>query len=252
MLTSDGPMVLEYNCRFGDPETQVLLPLLASDLYPILLSCVEGTLLPTQVQWKQNLFASTVICASGGYPDSYQKGFPIEGLEKAKGSNVIVYHSGTTLAEAETEPNQVITNGGRVLAVTGLGGTLREAVDMSYGALSKITFSGMQYRRDIAHRYETSSEPFSTSHLTDSALNAPLRIGVLGSTRGTDMQAIIDAIQTNKLEKATLSVCISNKKESGILERARQHGIPAVHIGAKSLTREEHDRQVLSLVLINS
>jgi phosphoribosylglycinamide formyltransferase 1 len=72
-----------------------------------------------------------------------------------------------------------------------------------------------------------------------------LRVGVLGSTRGTDMQAIIDAINSNMLQNVTLSVCVSNKKESGILERARQHGIPAVHVGAKSLTREEHDQQVL-------
>jgi phosphoribosylamine---glycine ligase len=150
MLTSAGPMVLEYNCRFGDPETQVLLPLLSSDLYPILLSCAEGNLLPSQVQWKQKLYASTVICASGGYPDSYQKGFQIEGLDKAKDPNVIVYHSGTTF---ETESNQLITNGGRVLAVTGLGETLRDAVAMSYGAINKISFTGMQYRRDIAHRY---------------------------------------------------------------------------------------------------
>ena len=154
MLTANGPMILEYNCRFGDPETQVLLPLLSSDLYSILLSCVKGNLQASQVQWKENLFASTVICASGGYPDSYQKGFPIEGLDKIKGENVIVYHSGT---QVTSEPNQVVlSNGGRVLSITGLGNTLRDAVAMSYEAIQNISFSGMQYRRDIAHRYKIS------------------------------------------------------------------------------------------------
>jgi phosphoribosylamine---glycine ligase len=154
MLTPNGPMVLEYNCRFGDPETQVLLPLLSSDLYSILVSCVEGTLEATEVRWKENSYASTVICASGGYPDSYQKGFPIEGLQKAKGDNVVVYHSGTQVVTSESAPDQVVTNGGRVLAVTGLGHTLRDAIAMSYGAIDQISFSGMQYRRDIAHRYD--------------------------------------------------------------------------------------------------
>jgi phosphoribosylamine---glycine ligase len=163
MLTPNGPMVLEYNCRFGDPETQVLLPLLSSDLYSIFVSCVEGTLDPSQVRWKENSFASTVICASGGYPDSYQKGFPIEGLQKAKGEDVIVYHSGTQVVSSDTDPDQVITNGGRVLAVTGLGETLRDAIAKSYGAINQISFSGMQYRRDIAHRYAL---PNPYSHVT--------------------------------------------------------------------------------------
>ena len=153
MLTPNGPMVLEYNCRFGDPETQVLLPLLSSDLYSILVSCVEGTLEPSQVRWKDNSYASTVICASGGYPDSYQKGFRIEGLNKAKGDNIIVYHSGTQLISDEYGQEQLVTNGGRVLAVTGLGRTLRDAVATSYGTINQLSFSGMQYRQDIAHRY---------------------------------------------------------------------------------------------------
>lgn len=153
MLTQSGPMVLEYNCRFGDPETQVLLPLLDSDLFLILYSCVKGNLQESQVQWKSDRYASTVICASGGYPDAYTKGFSIQGLEKAKGDNVIVYHSGTQMKSIESGFETVVTNGGRVLAVTGIGSTLREAVNYSYSAIEKLTFEGMQYRRDIAHRF---------------------------------------------------------------------------------------------------
>lgn len=153
MLTSAGPMVLEYNCRFGDPETQVLLPLLDSDLYSILHSCVEGNLQESQVKWKLGTYASTVICASGGYPESYRKGYSIEGLDSAKGDNVVIYHSGTLTQSTESGSDRVITNGGRVLAVTGIGSTLEEALNTSYAAISKISFDGIQYRRDIGHRY---------------------------------------------------------------------------------------------------
>merc|ERR1719284_670195 len=129
MLTRDGPMLLEYNCRFGDPETQVLLPLLDSDLFEVALGCAEGNLRARvpEVCWKSGA-AATVVCAAAGYPGSYPKGLPILGIEKANSeSNVKVYHAGTKLAGDELQ-----TSGGRVLAVTGLGNDFKEALKRAY------------------------------------------------------------------------------------------------------------------------
>ena len=142
MLTSAGPHVLEFNCRFGDPETQAILPLLDSDLVDIAEACAEGRLADVPVKWKPGA-AACVVLASSGYPGRYLTGHEIRGLEAAT-TQAIIFHAGTRLAEG-----RVLTAGGRVLGVTGWGGNISEALDNAYAAVDALTFEGMQYRRDI-------------------------------------------------------------------------------------------------------
>jgi len=148
MLTSEGPSLLEYNCRFGDPETQVLLPLLESDLYTIMTKCVQGKLSASDVEWKEGA-AATVVAASPGYPLAYPKGHVITGCADAEAAPGVsaVYHAGT-----KTDAQDVVTSGGRVLTVTGTGVDLKSALDAAYGGLEKIHFEGMHYRKDIGWR----------------------------------------------------------------------------------------------------
>ncbi len=147
MMTSQGPRVLEFNCRFGDPETQALLPRLAGSLLPALEACVDGTLEERHVTWKPDACVSVVL-ASRGYPEAYPKGLVIRGLEAAAACDgVTVFHAGTTLKEG-----QVATAGGRVLAVTALGRGMADAVKRAYAAADLIAFDGMQLRHDIAAR----------------------------------------------------------------------------------------------------
>lgn len=144
MLTPDGPKVIEYNARFGDPETQVVLPRLQSDLLEIMLAVAEGRLADADIRWDTRA-AACVVAASGGYPGKYETGKPISGLEAAAARpDVTVYHAGTRL-----ENGVPVTAGGRVLGVTALGGTLDAALTRAYGALGEISFAGMQFRRDI-------------------------------------------------------------------------------------------------------
>ncbi len=145
MLTPKGPKVIEYNCRFGDPETQVVLPLLQSDLLTIMQATVNGTLAETDVTFSPDA-ACCVVLASGGYPVSYQSGYPITGLEEA-GKLATVYHAGT---KATTEG--LVTAGGRVLGVTATAPTLQEAVDKAYQAADMIHFTNRHMRRDIGQR----------------------------------------------------------------------------------------------------
>ncbi|KAI7892970.1 phosphoribosylglycinamide synthetase [Mucor mucedo] len=146
MLTASGPKVLEYNVRFGDPETEVVLPLLSddSDLAEILMACVEGRLDSVAITVKK-AFAATVVIASGGYPGSYTKGKAITLPQES--NDVMIFHAGTSVKE-----NQLVTDGGRVLAVSAVANTLREAVDKAYVGVKSIQFDGMYYRNDIAHR----------------------------------------------------------------------------------------------------
>lgn len=145
MITDDGPKVLEFNCRFGDPETQVILPLLESDLVDILEACLDGTLDQADVRWRPGA-ATTVVAASEGYPGPYPKGREITGVEEAESlPGVVVFHAGTK----RLEDGRLVTNGGRVLNVTGIGATLRESIDRAYEAIRRIHFEGMHYRRDI-------------------------------------------------------------------------------------------------------
>jgi len=148
MLTDKGPHVLEYNVRFGDPETQAVLPRLKTDLLDILHQIAKGKLTTQSLEWDERPCV-TVVMASGGYPGSYQKGFPVNGLEEAaQASDVVVFHAGT----ASLENGQIVTSGGRVLAVSALGETLKAARDAAYQAVQKISFKGAFYRGDIAHR----------------------------------------------------------------------------------------------------
>jgi phosphoribosylamine---glycine ligase len=147
MMTARGPMVLEYNARFGDPETQAILARLDSDLLDALESCVEGRLGETELLWKPGASAC-VVAASGGYPGSYTNGYKIAGLNEATQlPNVVVFHAGTALVG-----NDIVTNGGRVLAVTATADSLKAALQRAYDAIAKIQFEGMYYRRDIGHR----------------------------------------------------------------------------------------------------
>ena len=147
MLTASGPKVLEFNCRFGDPETEAILPRLSSPLLPALRACTDGTLASCPVEWDPRP-AVCVVMASGGYPGSYPKGMPITGIEEAeKQDGVVVFHAGTALRDGA-----VVTSGGRVLGVTAVGAGIREAVAAAYKAVVKISFDGAGYRSDIAHR----------------------------------------------------------------------------------------------------
>ncbi len=145
MMTKDGPFVLEYNCRFGDPETEVILPRLRSDLLPVLMQIAGGRLETETLEWHDKA-CLTVVMVSGGYPGTYEKGFPIRGLEAVKGQDdVAVFHAGTALNARQ----EVVTDGGRVLAVTAWGDTLKAAHDRVYQVISGIHFEGCFCRRDI-------------------------------------------------------------------------------------------------------
>jgi phosphoribosylamine--glycine ligase len=149
MITADGIKVLEYNCRFGDPETQVVVPLIDGDLAEIFLSIAEHRLDPSKVK----LHSATAVCvvmASHGYPDEYQIGKPIFGLENIKSEDgVVVFHAGTQKVN-----DKVVTSGGRVLGVTALGfnGELEQTIGNAYRAVEKITFDGAYYRSDIGKK----------------------------------------------------------------------------------------------------
>ena len=146
MITPKGPKVIEYNCRFGDPETQVVLPRLKTDIVDIFEAIDNDTLSDLDVEWSDDACAC-VIMASGGYPKSYPKGIEITGLSNGQLDGVTVYHAGTKLQD-----NKLVTSGGRVLGVTALGDTLENALKKSYDAVEKIHFEGAHYRRDIGKR----------------------------------------------------------------------------------------------------
>ena len=145
MLTPDGPRVLEFNCRFGDPETQVLLPLLDSDLLSIVEACADGRLAATEVKWKSGSAASVMV-ASAGYPGKHTNGCVISGLD-ATFESAFVFHAGTKRVAGET-----VTAGGRVLAVTGWGESIEESLQHAYAPVASIAFEGMQFRKDIGWR----------------------------------------------------------------------------------------------------
>ncbi|KAK1930654.1 Phosphoribosylformylglycinamidine cyclo-ligase [Phytophthora citrophthora] len=225
MLTPTGPKIVEFNCRFGDPETQVVLPLLHSDLFEIMRACVEHRLERSLVSWKSGA-AATIVMASQGYPNSYPKGKIITGLDDAQSlKDVDVFHAGTTNAT-----DGIATSGGRVLAVTAVGPSLQGALDRAYEGVSKIHFEGAQYRSDIGLK-----------GLLHGAKK--LKLAVLGSTRGSSMQPIVDAIAAGELN-ASIDIVVSDKAAAGILERAKTHDIESVALSAKGLSRADFDAQV--------
>lgn len=146
MITPKGPKVIEYNCRFGDPETQVVLPRLKTDIMDIFEAINKQTLSDLDIEWSDGASAC-VIMASGGYPKSYPKGIEITGLTDGQLDGVTVYHAGTAVKDGK-----LVTSGGRVLGVTALGNTLEEALEKSYDAVNKIHFENAHYRKDIGQR----------------------------------------------------------------------------------------------------
>ena len=153
MLTEDGPKVLEYNARFGDPETQVVLPRMKTDLVEVFEACVEGTLDQVDLEFEKNA-AVCVVLASDGYPVKYEKGFPIRGLEKfADRDGYYVFHAGT-----RRTPDGIVTNGGRVLGVTATGEDLRSARDNAYKAVQWVDFDNKYYRHDIGKAIDDADE----------------------------------------------------------------------------------------------
>lgn len=146
MITSEGPKVVEFNCRFGDPETEAVLPLFDSDLARVMLDCVHGTLSDEAVVWKKAC-AVDVVLASEGYPASHSSGEVISGIEDAKKAGCLVFHAGTV-----KKNGQYVVNGGRVLNVVALADTLAEAKAKAYEGVSRISWRGMQYRHDIADK----------------------------------------------------------------------------------------------------
>ncbi|WP_395649266.1 phosphoribosylamine--glycine ligase [Planktothrix agardhii] len=147
MISPEGEIqVLEFNCRFGDPETQTVLALLETPLEEVLLACCEQRLEQVSLIWKSGV-SVCVVLASGGYPGSYQKGKVITGIEDAEASGAIIFHAGTQLQDG-----QILTDGGRVLGVTAVGSTFQEAITQTYKAVNYINFEGLYYRRDIGCR----------------------------------------------------------------------------------------------------
>ncbi|MEK6942231.1 MAG: phosphoribosylamine--glycine ligase [archaeon] len=147
MISKGKPFVLEFNARFGDPETQAILPLLETDLVKIMLSCTNKTLAGQKIEWNKKT-AACVVIASGGYPQNFEKGKTISGLNEAgKIDGAIVFHAGT-----KKENGKIVSNGGRVLGVTAIAGTVFESVQKAYNAVEKISFENMQYRKDIGWR----------------------------------------------------------------------------------------------------
>ncbi len=146
MITQKGPKVIEYNCRFGDPETQVVLPRLKTDIMDIFEAIENETLSELDIEWSDNACACVVI-ASGGYPKSYPKGLEITGLANGQLAGVTVYHAGTAIKDG-----RLVTSGGRVLGVTALGSDLKTALDKAYAAVDRINFENKHYRKDIGKR----------------------------------------------------------------------------------------------------
>jgi phosphoribosylamine--glycine ligase len=147
MITQQELRVLEFNCRFGDPETQAILPRMRSDLLPLLIATIEGGLENVAIEFDSRA-AVTVILASGGYPGKYETGKPIAGLENAAQlTDVQIFHAGTKRQDGKT-----VTSGGRVLAITALGDSVEQARERAYAAINQIHFDGCHFRRDIALR----------------------------------------------------------------------------------------------------
>jgi len=146
ILTEDGPRVLEFNCRFGDPETQAILPRLEGDLLEALAAAAEGTLAGVELAAGPEA-AVTVVLAASGYPDSPERGVPLEGIADAEATGALVFHAGTAF-----RGGSLVSSGGRVLDVTGVGASVAEARERAYRAVDEIEFAGVQYRRDVALR----------------------------------------------------------------------------------------------------
>ena len=223
--------MLEYNCRFGDPETQVVLPLLETDLYEIMTACCTGTLGNVDVRFKEGVSAATVVCAAKGYPEKYPKGMEIKGPDDAKAmDNVKVYHAGTKLDDAGVTR----CSGGRVLAVTGLGGDLKSALRSAYKCVNKLAFVDSEGTPLLHNRTDIGKK----------ALEKKLRIGVLGSTRGTALIPVMEACAAGSVDAEIVAV-LSNRSQAPILDKGKSLGATVVSkfVSSKGLTREQYDAE---------
>lgn len=237
-LTPNGPSVLEFNCRFGDPETQVVLPLLETDLYEVMSACCDGKLNEVDVRFKENVSAATVVCAAKGYPEKYPKGMAIKGLDSGacQAGGVKVYHAGT-----KVDANGVTRcSGGRVLAVTGTGPDLTGALASSYRAVKTIAFEDEPTGESLLH------------HRTDIAKGAvgrKLRIGVLGSTRGTALLPVMEACANGTLHAEIVAV-VSNRSAAPILDKGRSLGVTVTtkFVSSKGLSREQYDAECTAVL----
>ena len=147
IFTEEGPKLLEFNCRLGDPEAQVVLPLLEGDLLPVLTACATGSISQCDVKWSDDACVGVVL-ASGGYPGDYHRGLPIHGLDDLD-DDVLVFHAGTVLAQFDGA-DALLTDGGRVLTVVGRGPHIPAARERAYANIGRIAFKDRYYRRDIA------------------------------------------------------------------------------------------------------
>jgi formyltetrahydrofolate-dependent phosphoribosylglycinamide formyltransferase len=244
MLTANGPMNLEFNCRMGDPETQAILPLIESDFLTIVESCVNGTLQPSLVKIKQGFFCANVVSVAAGYPGNYRKGDEITFSGPLSGARVgetvfgpsMVFHAGVSVSIQAGIP-VFKTSGGRVLSVSTLAPSLRGAVFGSQKSLEHISFRGAYHRRDIGGYYV---RPFSEQQ--------PLRIGVLGSTRGSVLPPILHAIEDGTLRGVKVVVVVSNKEDAGILTKAKDANIPSSLVLSAGKSREEFDTAVANVL----
>mmetsp|Transcript_11843 Transcript_11843/g.35574 ORF Transcript_11843/g.35574 Transcript_11843/m.35574 type:complete len:1009 (+) Transcript_11843:30-3056(+) len=232
MLVQDEPYLLEFNCRFGDPETQVLVPLLASDCFDVMLACARGRLCDVApVQWRR-ASAATVVVASKGYPDAYEKGKAITSLPPDSATSV-VFHAGT---QRRTDgSSQLVTSGGRVVAATAVAPELKGAIAGAYVTASRVRFDGACYRGDVGRR----------------CLDAPVRIAVLGSTNGTSFQPVLDAVREGRLtNNASIEIVVSNKESAGILEKARRGSVTRVECltAAQKEPRRSYDARLTALL----
>lgn len=234
-LTRNGPYILEFNCRFGDPETQVVLPLLETDLYDVFTACCTGTLDSVDVRFKEGQSAATVVCAAQGYPEKYPKGMEIKGLDDAdKMKNIKVYHAGTKVDDSST----MRCSGGRVLAVTGMGNNLKASLKAAYEGVRKLSFVDsdgnhmMHFRTDIGRK----------------ATQRKLRVGVLGSTRGTSLLPVMEACSSGLLHAEIVAV-VSNRSSAPILDKGKSLGVCSQFVSAKGLSRRQHDAECTSLLV---
>ena len=220
MLTSEGPKVLEYNVRFGDPETQPQLVMLKSDLLEHLVACVEGKLKDEKVTFFDG-HAVTVILASGGYPEFYTKGQLLHGLDQELPKDIVVFHAGTKLTQG-----QHFSVGGRVLGITARSKTLKEATDKVYEVINnrQVYFKSMHYRKDIAQR---------------ALLTKKTRLVILISGSGTTMESIVKAAQNSELDNIEIVGVISSDKTARGIKRAEKLGVNVEIVDPESSNFEQ-------------
>tara|TARA_Y100000389_G_C17469094_1_gene528634 strand:- start:4937 stop:7669 length:2733 start_codon:yes stop_codon:yes gene_type:complete len=229
MKTDDGIYFLEFNCRFGDPEAQVLLNLLKTDLLTIINDCILGN--PLKIEWKSG-YASNVVLSHSDYPIKKS-----ENLLKISGLNLIEQNIKIYWANVSEIDNEFYTTGGRVASIVSYSEDMYDSINQVYNNISKIDYEGIYYRRDICLK-----------HLTKQCGRRKIKIAVLGSTNGTSMMGILDKIGRGELN-ASIEVIVSNKKAANILSKGIERGISNVYLPCrKSETNLEYDRKLITIL----